>query len=144
MSLPNSVTTLSDFWKFLVTIFLTKVAQIIYKFLGYLEKLHSPEKTHVSASWVSFGNIWATFYSNIWPYCFLTRWLGFQILPSAILMNTYLVLNLNNTQNNDYEEWKAKLSKEHLQRVTTGSSCRDGLLFVGKSKEVRTEQKIEA
>ena len=34
-----SVTKLGDFWKFLVTKFLSKVAQIICNFLGYFEYL---------------------------------------------------------------------------------------------------------
>ena len=36
----GSVTRLGDFRKFLVTKFLTKVAQIICNFLGYFEKPH--------------------------------------------------------------------------------------------------------
>ena len=52
--------------KFFARFFLTKVAQII-KFLGYFEKPHSYVKTAVATSWVTFGNIWATFYC-IWSH----------------------------------------------------------------------------
>ena len=41
--------------------FLTKVAQMIGNFLGNFEKSHSYLKTAVATSWVTFGNIWATF-----------------------------------------------------------------------------------
>ena len=44
-----SVTRLGDFWKFLVTKFLAKVAQIIGNFLGNFEKPHSYVKTAVAS-----------------------------------------------------------------------------------------------
>ena len=50
------------------TKFLTKVAQIISNFLGYFGKPHLCVKTDVDTSWVTFGNIWATFYSSIWSH----------------------------------------------------------------------------
>ena len=40
------------FLKFLVTKFLTKVAQIISNFLGFFEQPHSYVKTDVATSWV--------------------------------------------------------------------------------------------
>ena len=48
---------------------LTKVSHIISNFLGYFEKPHNYIKTATATSWVTFGNIWATFYSNIWSNC---------------------------------------------------------------------------
>ena len=38
-----------------------KVAQIISNFSGYFEKPNSYVKTAMATSWVTFGNIWATF-----------------------------------------------------------------------------------
>ena len=61
----SSVTRLGDFWKFLVTKILPKVAQIISNFLGHFEQPHSYVKTYVGTSWSAFGNIFATFYFNI-------------------------------------------------------------------------------
>ena len=52
----------------MVTKFLTNLAQIIGNFLCYFEKPHSYVKTGVATSWVTLGNIWATFYSNIWSH----------------------------------------------------------------------------
>ena len=59
-----SETRLGDFIKFFATYFLTKVAQIISNFSGYIEKLHSYVTIAKATSWVTFGNIWGTFYSN--------------------------------------------------------------------------------
>ena len=56
------------FLKVLDNKILTKVAQIISNFLGCFEKPHSYVKTAVGTSWVTFGDIWATFYSNIWSH----------------------------------------------------------------------------
>ena len=63
-----SETRLGDFIKFFATYFLTKVAQIISNFSGYIEKLHSYVTIAKATSWVTFGNIWATFYSTIWSH----------------------------------------------------------------------------
>ena len=62
-SVSDSVTRLGDF---LSAKFLAKVAQIISHFLGYFEKLPSYVKRAVAIFWVTFVNIWATFYPNIW------------------------------------------------------------------------------
>ena len=64
----SRVTRLGDFQKFLMTKFLTKVSHIISNFLGHLEKPNSYVKTAVANSWVTFGKIWATLYSNIWSH----------------------------------------------------------------------------
>ena len=56
-----NVTRLCNYRKFLVTKFLKKVAQIISNFSGYFEKPNSYVKTAMATSWVTFGNIWATF-----------------------------------------------------------------------------------
>ena len=69
----GSVTRFDNFWKLLVTKYLAKVAQIISNFKGYFEKPHSFVKTNVATSWVTFGNIWATYYSNIWSHCVCRR-----------------------------------------------------------------------
>ena len=50
MKIVVSVTSLSDFLKFLATTFLSKVANIINIFLGYFEKPHSFVKTAVATS----------------------------------------------------------------------------------------------
>ena len=47
-----SVTTLGDFWKFLV---LAKEAQIIGNFLAYFEKPHTCTKTALATFWATFG-----------------------------------------------------------------------------------------
>ena len=68
-----SVTRLGQFWKFLATFLLTKVAQKICQFLGYFWK----RSLFVNAAVVSiFGQLSVTvgphFYSNIWSHC---QWL---------------------------------------------------------------------
>ena len=45
-----------------------KISSKTSNFFGYFEKPHSYVKTCMATSWVTFGNIWATFYSNIWSY----------------------------------------------------------------------------
>ena len=37
-------------------------------FLGIFEKPHSFVKIAVATVWATFGNIWATFNSNIWSH----------------------------------------------------------------------------
>ena len=76
------------FWKLLVTKFLSKVAQIIGNFLGYFEKSHSFVKNYAATSWVTFGNFWATFYSNIWSHwpwftSWFTIWSVLFLIPST-------------------------------------------------------------
>ena len=66
---PIRVTRLGDFWKYSATKFLAKVAQIIGNILGYFEYPHSYVKTAVATFWATLGNIWATFYFNIWSHC---------------------------------------------------------------------------
>ena len=68
MQVGDSVTRLGNFWKFSATKFLTKVAQMIGNFFGNVEKPHSNVKTAVDTFWATFGNISATFYSNIWSH----------------------------------------------------------------------------
>ena len=48
-------------------------------FLGNLKKLYSFAKTTVATFWVTFGNIWATFYSNIWSH-----WLQCKIMKVKV------------------------------------------------------------
>ena len=64
----GSVIRLGEFWKFLLTIFLAKVAQKAANFLGYFVKPLSYVNTVVATFLVIFGNIWSTFYSNIWSH----------------------------------------------------------------------------
>ena len=64
MSIQYSVTRFGDLWKFLVTNFLTKVAQIYKRSWDYFEKPHSKEKTVLATSWVTFGNIWAILFQH--------------------------------------------------------------------------------
>ena len=45
---------IGDFWKFLVTKFLTKLAQIISNFFGYFEKYNSYFKIYVTTYWETF------------------------------------------------------------------------------------------
>ena len=42
---------------------------MIINFLGYFEKPHFYVKTAVATYWVTFGNSWATCFSNIWSHC---------------------------------------------------------------------------
>ena len=49
-----SGTRLGDFRKFLVTNFLTKVAQIFGDFLGFVERHHFKVNTAVALFWVNF------------------------------------------------------------------------------------------
>ena len=37
-------------------------------FLGNVKKPHFYVKTAVATIWTTFGNIWATFYSNFWSH----------------------------------------------------------------------------
>ena len=57
-----SVTRLCDFWIFLATKFLTKVAQLFSDFMGYFEN-HNFQTTTVVAGhiWSPFWKFWATF-----------------------------------------------------------------------------------
>ena len=63
-----SVTRLGDFWKFLVTKFHAKVAQIIGNYLGCLEKYQFEIKNRCVHFWATLWKIWATFYSIIWSH----------------------------------------------------------------------------
>ena len=68
-SAKSSVTRLGNFWKFEVTKFLTKIAQIFGHYLGHFEKLWILRK---SCFRYFFGDFWkslATFYFNIWSHC---------------------------------------------------------------------------
>ena len=47
----------------------SKSSQIIGNFLGYFEYPHSYVKTAVATFWATLGNIWTTFYFNIWSHC---------------------------------------------------------------------------
>ena len=47
----------------------TKVAKMIGNFLGYFEKPDSYVNTAASTFWTTFGENWATVYSNIWSHC---------------------------------------------------------------------------
>ena len=62
----NSVTRLGDFWKFLVTNFITRVAKMFGDLLGYFERFLS--KSAVKTFWAIFGKNWAPFNSNIWSH----------------------------------------------------------------------------
>ena len=55
-----SVTRLGDFWQFLATKFLPKVAQIMCNYWGYFKKPHLYAKTAVATSWVAFGLLFAS------------------------------------------------------------------------------------
>ena len=63
-----SVTRLGDFWKFVGTKFLAKVAKKFATILGLLWKMAFLYKTDVDTFWASFGENWTTFYSNIWSH----------------------------------------------------------------------------
>ena len=47
-------------------------------FLGIFEKPHSFVKIAVATVWATFGNIWATFYSNIWSHWLRQKLRRFQ------------------------------------------------------------------
>ena len=79
-----SVTRQGDFLKFLPTKFLTKVSQIISNFQGYFEKAHSYIKTASATSWVTFGNIWDTFYSNIWSHCMKSKKISLVVYVQTV------------------------------------------------------------
>ena len=66
-----SVTKLGDFWKFLVTNLLAKVAQIFGDLLCYFERHHLFSKNCRISFLGNYWKIWTTFYSNI----FLSHWL---------------------------------------------------------------------
>ena len=67
--LPVSVTRLGDFCNFLVTIFITKVAQMFGDFMGSCENHRFLSQTGEATFWVTFAKTWATFYFNIWSHC---------------------------------------------------------------------------
>ena len=58
------MTRLSDFWKFLATNLLTKVAENDWAILNRSIQV----KTAVDIILANFGNIYATFFSNIWSH----------------------------------------------------------------------------
>ena len=71
ISLTLSVNKLIDFRKFLVTILLAKLAQILGDWLGNFENISFKQKLFgwVGNFWANFGKIWATLYCNIWSHC---------------------------------------------------------------------------
>ena len=89
----SSVTRLGDFWKFLVTNFGTKVAQIFVKHLYKFEK-----GTQVKPSVVAFGQLleknWATIYSNVWSHCWVTS--PFSVTP-IIVIRMFDVIRIGKT-----------------------------------------------
>ena len=66
-----SVTRLGDFWKFLGTNLLSKVAIKDCRLFGLFWKLSHNVKTAVVSILVTFGKIWDIFLSNIWSHCSL-------------------------------------------------------------------------
>ena len=75
--------------------------------MGYFEKHHSFAKTAVATSRVTFGNIRATFYSNIWSHWLQVTW---WVLPNQINWKlTHLISNnlkfLSCTILNSFIQW---------------------------------------
>ena len=68
-----SVTRLGDFWKFLVTKSLTKVAQMYGNYWGYFEKHHFLGKNSCCYYLAASGIFLSTFYPNIWSHCGLPK-----------------------------------------------------------------------
>ena len=62
------MTRFGNFFNFLATNFLTKVAQIFNDFLGYFENIKFYVKIAVPTFLGNYVKIWASFYSNIWSY----------------------------------------------------------------------------
>ena len=62
----TSVTRLGDFWRFLVTNFLLKVAQMYGDFSGFLKSIPFDVKTAVATFLAGIRVIWTTVYYNIW------------------------------------------------------------------------------
>ena len=83
----HSVTRLGDFWKFLATNILTKVAQIFGNFLGCCEKHYFVSKNCCGSFLGRVWKNWATFYSNIWSHCV---WTTFFLNVNNFLQGTYL------------------------------------------------------
>ena len=109
----SSVTRLGEFWKFWV-IFLTKVAQIIGNVLGYFVKPHSYVKTVVATFWATFGNIWATFYSNNWSHC----------SDSSISTSFLLESHWKPIKSDDNTSWGSAIEQSHKQvAVIIYSNC---------------------
>ena len=63
------MTRFGNFFNFLATNFLTKVAQIFNDFLGYFENIKFYVKIAVPTFLGNYVKIWASFYSNIWSHC---------------------------------------------------------------------------
>ena len=51
---------------------------MIVDFLGNFKNPHSCVKTADATFWATFGNIWATFYSNIWSHWLRQKLRRFQ------------------------------------------------------------------
>ena len=64
----ESVTRFGYFSLVFVSKFLTQVAVILGDFLGSFKIMTFKVKTAEYASWATNGQIWATFYSNIWTH----------------------------------------------------------------------------
>ena len=64
----NSVTRLGDFWTFLLTNFLSTVAQMDENSLGYFETIDFQVKSVVATFWATFWRIRATLYFSIWSH----------------------------------------------------------------------------
>ena len=63
-----SVIRLGEFCKFLVTYFLSKVAQMSGDFSNYFENVTFQVETAVATFWGHSWRIWATFYVNLWSH----------------------------------------------------------------------------
>ena len=66
-----SVTGLGVFLKVLGNKISCKRSPNEWHILGYFEKHHAYVNTALATLWPTFGQHWATFYSNIWSHCLL-------------------------------------------------------------------------
>ena len=77
LDIPSSVTRMGDFFKLLGDKISDKSRPNYYQLFCHFETPHTYVKTHVATPWVTFGNILAFFYLNIWSHWFrvqLTWW----------------------------------------------------------------------
>ena len=74
------VTRLGDFWNFLATNFITKVAQMFGDFEGNCEKHFFFKSNWLGYFWATFGKTWATFYFNIRSHW---RWRAPQLIRGS-------------------------------------------------------------
>ena len=130
----TSLTRLGDLWKFLTTIFHSKVAQSYGDSFGLFENINFQVKTTVSTFGATFRKISATLHFSIWSHWLVPLALDDSWVLWLILLNFFIRSWF------DFP-WKAEpFPFKHFKRVNRASFLQRNF---SKSKFYRLHQKIE-